>query len=41
MHIGFWWGNLRKGSSLKDPDLEGRIILKRVFKKWDERHGLD
>jgi hypothetical protein len=24
----FWWGNLRKRDYLKDPDVDGRIILK-------------
>jgi hypothetical protein len=23
----FWWGNLRKEDQLKDPDVDGRIIL--------------
>jgi hypothetical protein len=26
---------------LKDPDVDGRIILKWIFKKWDGEHGLD
>jgi hypothetical protein len=25
---GFWWGNLRGGYHLGDPDIDGRIILK-------------
>jgi hypothetical protein len=32
MHIGFWWGNLRKGDHLKDQGVERRIILKWIFK---------
>jgi hypothetical protein len=32
---GFWWGNLREGDHLGDPDIDGRIILKCIFKKWD------
>jgi hypothetical protein len=35
MHIGFWWGNLRKRSHLEDLGVDGRIISKCVFKKWD------
>jgi hypothetical protein len=28
-------------SHLEDPDVDGRIILKWIFKKWDGGHGLD
>jgi hypothetical protein len=28
MHTGFWWGDLREGDHLGDPDVDGRIILK-------------
>jgi hypothetical protein len=31
----FWWGNLREGEHLKDPGVDGRIILKWIFEKWD------
>jgi hypothetical protein len=34
LHIEFWWGNLREGSHLEDPDAGERIILKSVFGKW-------
>jgi hypothetical protein len=30
---GFWWGNLREREHLEDPGLNGRIILKCIFKK--------
>jgi hypothetical protein len=30
-----WWEDLREGDHLKDPHVNGRIILKRIFKKWD------
>jgi hypothetical protein len=26
---------MRKGEHLEDPEVDGRIILKRIFKKWD------
>ena len=35
MHTGFWWGNLREGEHLKDQKVDGRIILKWIFEKWD------
>jgi hypothetical protein len=35
VHTGFWWGNPRKGDHLGDPGVDGRIILKWIFKTWD------
>ena len=30
---GFWWENLREGDR-GDPDIDGRIILRWIFRKW-------
>ena len=37
----FWCGNLREGEHVKDPSVDGRIILKWTFEKWYGEHGLD
>jgi hypothetical protein len=34
-YIGFWWGNLRERDHLGQPGVDGRIILRRIFRKWD------
>jgi hypothetical protein len=33
--IWFWWENIRERDHLEDPDLDGRIILGWIFRKWD------
>jgi hypothetical protein len=30
-----WWGILRKRNHLKDAGVDGRIILRWIFRKWD------
>jgi hypothetical protein len=35
VHTGFWWGDLRKCDHLGEPGIDGRIILKWIFKTWD------
>jgi hypothetical protein len=34
-YTGFWWGNLKERYHLGDPGVEGRIILRWMFRKWD------
>jgi hypothetical protein len=35
VHTGFWWRDLREGDHLGDAGVDGKIILKWIFKKWD------
>jgi hypothetical protein len=35
VHTGFWWGDPREEDHLGDPGVDGRIILRRIFGKWD------
>ena len=32
---GFWWGNLRERDHWGDPDADGRIILRWIFRKCE------
>ena len=36
-YTGFLWGNLRERDQLEDPGIDGRIILRWIFRKWDVR----
>jgi len=35
VYRGFWWENLRERVQLEDPEVDGRIILIWIFRKWD------
>jgi hypothetical protein len=35
LYTAFWWGNLREREHLRDPGVDGRIILRWNFAKWD------
>jgi hypothetical protein len=30
-----WWRNLRERDDWGEPDVDGRIILRWIFRKWD------
>jgi len=32
---GFRWGNLMERNHLEDPDVDGKIILRWIFRKWN------
>jgi hypothetical protein len=40
VYTGFRWGNLRERDHLVDPGVDGRIILRWSFRKWDVGYGL-
>jgi hypothetical protein len=33
--MAFWWGNLRERGHSEDPCVDGRIILRWIFRNWD------
>ena len=35
VHTGFWRENLKEGDHLEDADIDGRVILKWIFEKWN------
>jgi len=35
VHTVVWWRNLRERDHLKGPGIDGRIILRLIFMKWD------
>jgi len=35
VYTEFWWGILLETYHLEDPGVDGRIILRWMFKKWD------
>jgi hypothetical protein len=36
VYTGCWWGNLRERDHWRDPDVDGKIILRWIFRelKW-------
>jgi hypothetical protein len=35
VHTEFWWDNLRERDHLEVLDVNGRIIFKWIFRKWN------
>jgi len=40
LHTEFWWENLRERDHLEDPGVDGRIILRWIFRKREGCHKL-
>jgi len=39
VYRGFWYGNLRERDHLEETGVDGKIILKLIFRKWGD--GMD
>jgi hypothetical protein len=35
VYTGIWWGNLTEIGHFGDPGIDGRKILRCIFRKWD------
>jgi len=40
-YAGVWWRNLRERGHLEVPGVDGRIILRWIFRKWDVGAGTE
>jgi len=41
MHTEFWWVKSEDRQLLEDKDVDGKIILKRIFRNWNGGYVLD
>ena len=41
MHTGLWWENEKKRDHLEELDVDGRIILKLIFDRFEKERGLN
>jgi hypothetical protein len=39
VHTEFWWGNVRERDHSEDLGLDGKVILKWIFKTWSRGGG--
>jgi hypothetical protein len=40
-YTGVWWRNLGERDHWKDPGVDGKIILRWIFRKWDVGLGTE
>jgi hypothetical protein len=35
VYTGFWWRNLRERYHIEDRGVDGRVIFRWIFRKWE------